>query len=765
MKQRTASTRIYILVILSAVLCTGLANLAHAQDGENAAGVKKRFGRFITVTSPIDDRMVSEVTNLALRLQSQAERENREAVLLLEIEPGMSRFGQVRDLAKLLTSADVSQVQTVAWIPKSVDGTNAILALACHDIVMAADAKLGDFGRGEALAADEQNFILSIVDRRRNSRLSRGVARAMMSPASSLLRVTVDDGAGRTENRFLTEDELRILQDQNVVISNSERIKEPGSPGFFNASDAQQAGFLVTAVKTSRREVIALYDLPMEAMRDQTTKDSPVKAQVIEVHDMIEPILGEFVLREMRKATASGANLLIFDIDSPGGFLHTSEELALAISDLDPKKVTTVAWIRNDAISGAAVTALGCDHIVMHPEAKLGDAGVIQETAKGGAFERAEEKIVSPFLQFMADLAKRKNRPVALLQAMVDKDLEVFVVTNRESGQVTYMSQFEIDAANDEWVKGNLVPESREGMLLTLNGQRANELGLGDAPCEDMDELRLRFGISDGDPLVVAKRTWVDTFVWFLNTQFGAFLLIFLAVICIYIELHVPSGFFGITAAVLFSLYFWSRFLGGTAGTLELILFLLGIGLLAMEIFVIPGFGVFGVSGILLMLASLVMASHTFSGMTAGESFDASLRSLGSLAGALATVVVVAILLNQFLPSIPFLNKLILTPPGYAAAGSGAPILKASLAASAGPLNLVVSPGELGTAASVLRPSGKGMFGDRFVDVVSDGGYIDHGTQIEVIRVAGNRIIVRPAEGSGAVGENSANGSASIEPA
>ena len=93
---------------------------------------KKRFGRFLTVTSPIDDSVVSQVTNLALKLQSQAERENRDAYLLLEIEPGSSRIGQVSDLVRMLTSAEVSKVRTIAWLPRSIDGTHAILALACH---------------------------------------------------------------------------------------------------------------------------------------------------------------------------------------------------------------------------------------------------------------------------------------------------------------------------------------------------------------------------------------------------------------------------------------------------------------------------------------------------------------------------------------------------------------------------------------------------------------------------------------------------------
>ena len=242
--------------------------------------------------------------------------------------------------------------------------------------------------------------------------------------------------------------------------------------------------------------------------------------------------------------------------------------------------------------------------------------------------------------------------------------------------------------------------------------------------------------------------TWVDTLIAVLNSGVGGFLLITLGIICVYIELHLPSGFFAILATVFFSLFFWSRFLGGTAGTLELVLFVLGIGLLALEIFVIPGFGVFGVSGILLTIASLILASHTFSGMTATESFEESMSSLGSLAGAMVTVIAVAAVLNRFLPTIPFLNRLILTPPGYAPAEADGPILRTSLLAGHSSQPTPVDVGATGVTASALRPSGKAMFGDKYLDVVSDGAYIDHGTPVEVLRIAGNRIIVRSTSGT-----------------
>lgn len=713
-----------------------------AGQEESPPASRKATGRFFTLQSPIDDVTVSELTTVGLELQADAVREDREAILVLEIQPGSSLFGRVFDVAQFLTSARISRVRTVAWLPRSVDGTHALLALACHEIFAHPDASLGDLGRGEALGADERSFVLGLVDRRRNLRLSRGVAMAMMDPGASLMRVALEDTGGGAPLRFLTPEELRLLQDQNAVITKTETVKESGSPGIFNALDAEKAGFLIAKTLKNRAEVVSFLNLPLDAMREKNGAGRNLVARVIGVQGAIDIVLGEFVEREMRNAVAEGVNLLIFRIDSPGGDKEVAEHLADRISELDSQKITTVAWIPKGAWSGGALIAFGCDRILMHPEAQIGDIGVISLTEPGGQFERAPEKIVSPFLQFAATLAKRKNRPAALLQAMIDRDLEVFQVTHRNDGRVTYMSDADIQASNEEWIRGPMVPESRKGILLTVNGQRAHELTLADEPCHDEDELRSRLGISDAVDLTPVQSTWVDTLLVILNSHLGGFALMTLAILCLYIEAHVTGGLFAIFSAVFFALFFWSRFLGGTAGMLELVLFLLGLALLGLELFVIPGFGVFGISGILLTLASLVMAGHTYSGMTATERFHESMGSLGTLAGAMVTVIAVGVILNRFLPSIPFLNRLILTPPGYATAGTDGPRLNPALISSR-PAAGLVPPGTEGIAASALRPSGKAVFGDQYVDVVSDGAYIDHGTRIEVIRVAGNRIIVR----------------------
>lgn len=733
-----------VLLFVSCFAGTSFALKAQEAEGEAKKAAVEPFGRFVTVTSPISDQTVSLINNTAVELQAQSVRESRPAMLVLEIESGSSRFGQVRDIAAFLTSAELSNVRTVAWIPKTVEGNHAVLALACHEIIMHPDASLGDISRGQPLEESDESFILALADRRRNNRLSRGIISAMLNPSIALRRISMTDETGAKSQKFVTVEELRLLQQQNLEISDVETVKEAGSPGLFNATDAMKSGFLVGRTVKTRPELTEALGLPREAMRQQSD-GKPVKSRLIEVHGVIGHTLQDFVLREIRTAVSDGVNLLILEIDSPGGSKDIAEEISMTLADLDPAKITTVAWIPRGAWSGGALIAFGCDQIMMHADAQIGDIGVIMQTQPGGAFERAPEKIVSPFLEFVASIAKRKNRAPGLLQAMVDKDLEIFEVTNKVDGRVTWMSEHEIQAQPDEWIKGPMVPESRKGVLLTLRGERAHQLRLAEAPCADMNELRRRLGIPEDGQLVAVQRTWVDGFVAFLNSGFGGFLLLSAAIICLYVEAHMPTGAFAIPALICFVLFFWSRFLGGTAGLLELILFALGMGLLALEIFVIPGFGVFGITGILLLLLSLIMASHTFAGMNATESFEESMGSLGSLTAAMVTVIVTAVVLNRFLPTIPWINRLILTPPGYAAGGAG-PLLNPAL--SAGSDSGPVDPGTIGTAASALRPSGKGMFGDKYIDVVSDGAYIDHGSAIEVIRIAGNRVIVRAIQRS-----------------
>jgi membrane-bound serine protease (ClpP class) len=736
------------LVTIFGWLSTGHELVSRAQDAAEKVPVAP-LGQFITVSSPVDANIEGKVRRIAKDLQSRAQQEGRKAILVLEITDGPSRFGDVRELAQFLSSA-IPSVTTVAWIPKDVRGYNVILALACNEIVMAPKASLGDIGRGKAVEADAQSFVVNLVNRRHNTKLSEALVLGMMDPQKEVLwvRLKVGDPAQAvTETRVVTAVEFERLVKGRAVIDAQQTIKAAGTDGMFTGTQSRALNILVTQTADSLADIATLYKLPREALRDDPAAGSAPVARRIRIEGVITPLVDEFIQRQIKRAVSSGANLLIFEIESPGGYLHSSKNLAYAISDLDPKEVRTVAYIPDEALSGAAIIALGADEIYMHPSAKLGDAGPI-EMQKGGAFERADEKILSVLRQDLKDLAERKGRPPALAMAMADKDLLVYEVTNRDSGNIWYMSDAEIHDSNGEWIKGRVVPESEKNLLLTVDGRRAHALKLAAPPVDSFDELKQRLGVPVSETLPAIGATWVDSLVFYLNTSFVTGLLFVIGIMCIYAELHVTSGFFAICATLCFSLFFWSRFLGGTADWLEVVLFLIGLGCIAMEIFVVPGFGIFGISGGLLVISSLVLASQTFYIPVSRSDYQELSRSVGTLSGAIVGFIILAVFLGRYLPRMPLLNEMVLVPPGGADREHwNEPQLRPeySGARTANP-RLEQSPeliGRVGKTTTILRPSGKALIDEKYLDVISDGPFIDQGTAVEVIAVAGNKIVVR----------------------
>lgn len=705
------------------------------------------IGQFLSISGTVDDVIYGRVSRAALALQTRALQEKRRGILVLEIAPGSSPFHQVHGLAKFLTT-ELPSLTTVAWVPGTVTGNHVILALACQEIVMDPQASLGDIGLGTPLDQDEQSIVINLINRRHNRKLSEALVLGMLDRQKEVLWVQVELGTKPNtsrETRIVSRAGYDDLARTGAQILDVKTIKEAGTPGVFTGERARGYNLLVMHTAQSRDEVGTLYRLPREAMREDHTAGEAPRAMVIRVDEMIEPILEHFVLRQIDRAVAAGVNLLIFEIESPGGFLHSSLSMAHAIADLHQKKIRTIAYIPKGAISGAAIIALGTDEIYLTRSGLIGDAGPI-ELHEGQQFERAPEKVLGLLRENLKSLAEKKKRPPALAMAMADKDLHVFEVTNRDSGQVSFMTEDEIHFSNGVWIKGRPIAEAGDGKLLTVDGSRAHALHLAEAPVADFADLKARLGIPHDEEVTVSARTWVDTLIFVLNEPWATTLLFLLGIMCIYFELHFPSGFFGILACVCFGVFFWSRFLGGTAGWLEVLLFLLGAACLAIELFVIPGFGVFGVSGVVLCLFSLILASQTFTIPHTTEELHTLARSVGTLSGAVVGTVVLAALISRYLPSIPLFNAMILTPPGGEDT-AGEPRLRPDLAGAALANRTLERDqalvGREGTSITVLRPAGKAQIGDDFVDVVSEGPFISAGRPVEVIQVTGNRVVVR----------------------
>jgi len=485
--------------------------------------------------------------------------------------------------------------------------------------------------------------------------------------------------------------------------------------------------------------ISSIFGLP--AIAQVINRSVPARTGVvIPLHEDINPLSGELLKQKFQQAIDSGADVIVLDINSPGGFTYVTFELMDMV--LDAKEVETVAFIEKDAISGAALLSLACDRIIMLPTARIGDAGEIV-MGEDGKYRYTEAKSRSVLAQKVRDTAEAQGRPIALAEKLVDKDLVVFAATNKNTGEQRYISNKEWDSLEnrDDWDKGNPVREAGKEMFFTVNGKRAVELGFADEVIKNRGDLAKALNVRE--PMQVMKRTWSDTFVFLLNTGFATFLLIAIGLIALVIELSAPGiSVGGLTSLLCFSLFFWSRFLGGTSGWLEVLLFAVGLIFIAIEFFVIPGFGFAGIGGILLVLVSLVMASSRGFFPDTNEEFNSLGADVLTVSAAFLCFLVALFFLSRYIGEIPGLSRLTLKP-GVAAPGSIGNSLLGGNHTDQLPAWQLVNVGDVGTTASPLRPSGKIQIRDMMIDVVTEGDFIDSDCEVCVVDKQGTRVTVR----------------------
>ncbi|MEM6693012.1 MAG: peptidase, partial [Planctomycetota bacterium] len=476
-------------------------------------------------------------------------------------------------------------------------------------------------------------------------------------------------------------------------------------------------------------------------------QEAPVagrEAVVIELHEDINSLSGEIFKRKYREAVDRGVDVIIIDIQSPGGELGMTTEIVDMVLE---SEVETIAMIKRDAVSGAALLALSCDQIFVRPSARMGDAGVIQLGLLG--VEYAEEKFRTPVAQKARDLAKAHGRPESLAEKMVDKDLVVYRSTNKETGEVRYLSNREWESLSDdeaaELEKGKPVREAGEAMFFMANGERLVELGMADATFNTEQDVFSDLGVKT--PVNRLGPTFAENIARFLNTGWMTFFLIVIGLIAIGVELSAPGiSVGGLTALLCFSLFFWSRFAAGTSTWLEVMLFFLGLIFIACEIFVIPGFGVAGLGGIALVIGSLVMASRRFI-IPEDPSQWADLGSdLLTVVSAIIVFFVVAIGLSTYLGKVPGLSRLTLQPSGMGRNELSAPaetdtVVQGAVHPSAAGEQVNID--DQGFAEGPLRPAGRIRVGDLLVDVVTEGDFVEDGSLVKVIGKRGGRIVVQ----------------------
>jgi membrane-bound serine protease (ClpP class) len=502
---------------------------------------------------------------------------------------------------------------------------------------------------------------------------------------------------------------------------------------------------LVVGLLASWQQQVVAAD---QAYLEQLRKRPHQKGVLMRFEGPIGSMLPQYLSRQLQRARKANADLIVVEIDSPGGELEASfacAELLKTVTWAD-----LVVYVPEQAYSGAAITALGAKTIALAPSAKFGDAGPIFMD-KNAMFRHAPEKIRSALAGRIRELADSTGRPGTLAHAMVDMDWVVYEVKNRVTNKRSWMSEEEIQRQDDpgQWEKVAKVDESRKKYFLTVTGERAVELTLGDFLCDSREQLRKELHLADD--WIIAEPNWVDQTIIILNTRFVTGLLFVIGIIALFVEFSAPGiGIGGLTSGLCFTLFFWSRFLGGTAGWLEVMLFGLGILFLLMEIFVIPGFGVAGLGGVLLIFASVLMACQTHFVPSTPAEWAETGKWFVVMSISTGICVVGSLSIIYYMGDIPFLRRLALTPPAVDALSLGV----ARLTAEKGGVELDprsapstsaegIALGDEGKADSPLRPSGKMSVGDQLVDVVTDGEFVDAGEAVRVVEIQGSRIVVR----------------------
>lgn len=464
--------------------------------------------------------------------------------------------------------------------------------------------------------------------------------------------------------------------------------------------DADALDTLKAASKTTLNQEIARDTLQSEAALSQGAAD-PISLQVektpsdgpvylVHVEGMIDNGLAHYIDRAIATAEESGARAILFELDTFGGLVDAADKIRQSILDTE---LLTVAYINKNAASAGALISLACDSIYMAPGSSIGAATVVEGTG-----EKASEKMQSYMRGLMRATAEANGRNPEIAEAMVDESIEIEGV-------------------------------SEAGKLLTLSYDEALELGISDATHATVKDLYAQLGWQTAETVDFQEK-WEESFLRFLANPVVSGILMLMMMSGLYFEFQTPGfGFGGMAAITGAALFFAPLYIMGLAESWEIILFVVGVLLLFVEIFVIPGFGVAGILGLLLMVFSLgasLIGNVGFDFPGTDEIGQAMWVITLTMAAAIALIFA----MGKRLPENRRLNFLVLSDK---IDGRSDP------AKDATDRDLV---GKEGKAITPLRPSGTALIDGRRIDVVTEGDFIETGKVVVVHSVVPGRIVV-----------------------
>ena len=468
-------------------------------------------------------------------------------------------------------------------------------------------------------------------------------------------------------------------------------------------------------------------------------------AWVVPIEGDIEASTVIFIRRGIQQAKNAGADTIIFRINTFGGRVDSALQIATLIGAVDNAR--TVAFVPAAAEglgvswSAGALISFACSEIYMAPGTSIGAAAPVYQTAEG--MEMAPEKSVSAVRTQLAALAEKNGYPVGVALAMVDADIvlqeisvdgELQLVTGEELPQLKRQAEKE----GRSFEEGLVLVEKEK--LLTLTAGQMEKYGISSGTVADVDGLAVLLG-HDGKALEYQTYDPFDRFVIFITSAGVVSLLMLIGLVATYLEITSPGfGIPGTVAILAYSVVFLGSALIGYFDSFELILLLVGIALLAVEIFIIPGFGAAGIGGIVCIAAALIFSQQDFIVPEFSWQTDILLKNAARIGLIFLGSFTIFGLTLFVVPRTGIFRRLVLGPAG---SGSSAVAAGADTSPEAENPGGLIRTGDQGEAISELRPAGTARISGRRVSVQTQGEFLEAGTRVEVLEVWGSRIVVR----------------------
>ncbi|MEX0792146.1 MAG: NfeD family protein [Pirellulaceae bacterium] len=716
------------LVAMVGCLLSDHAGVAQDDDppppNEPAEQVEEdRSGEFVAarvrvplpITGSVDANIKNSLQNLLARVSGDGERPT--VVLEFTVDAGKSargsEFERSLSLARFLTSRPMSQLKTVAYVQGSLQGHAVLVPLACEQLIMHPEAEIGSAGIDEENIPETIRLAYEEIAGYRNV-LPVPMALAMLDQDQQLFLVN--------DQRFEDGAEYERLKAAGEV-AKSDRIVARGEPLLLTGRDLRQRYNLIGDLAEDHGQLAERLKVPEEQLRRDFGMDRDWKPVHIELHGPISNRMVQRVTLMIQSAIEGGANFLLLEVDSSGGDPIACENLVNFLIS-QPQEVHRVAFIPREAAGNASLVAFACHEVVVGPDATIGGEGGYTYTAAGREDLR----------RFLQRVAAKSGRNWSIWAAMSDPELEVFTYQRKGSASRRFLSSEEAEGLREPELWQRDAEITQPGQPLRLTGQQAFDLGIANSLASDLEEVARGYALPDR--IETPRSNWAHELIEVLSSPSLAFFCLFLGVLALMSELKAPGvGIPGFLAALCFGLFFWSKFLNGTAGWLEVMLFLGGIVFILMEVLILPGFGVFGLGGGLMVIAGIVLAMQTFIWPTTDYELDQIPYSLASVLVLFGALVSGMLFIKHLLPHTPLLNQTMLGT------------MDAEEAELRGRREMIVDLshliGKQGTTLTPLRPAGKARFGNEIINVSSDGDIIDRDALVVVKSVRGNYAMVR----------------------